>query len=78
MPLTPEEVEQLRRIHQLSQFGELPQSMQSLLDELRARDGQAVLIAPVLDIQILPQRTRDQALDNYDEYEEIPVVAEAR
>jgi hypothetical protein len=78
MPLTPAEVEQLRRIHELSLFGELPAQMQSLLDELRARDNHAELVAPILDIQIIPpQLGRDDALDNFDEYEQIPVAVEA-
>jgi hypothetical protein len=57
MPLTAEEVEQLRRIHELSSFGELPAHVQALLDELLARDTDAVLVAPVLDIQIIPAAT---------------------
>lgn len=69
MPLTADEVEQLRRIHVLSQFGELPASMQSLLEELRARDGGAELGAPALDVRIVPrQRSRDDAVDNLIDY----------
>jgi hypothetical protein len=60
MPLTAEEVEQLRRIHVLAQFGELPAPMQALLDELRARDTSGEIIAPNLDVQLIPrQLTRD-------------------
>lgn len=75
MPLTAEEVEQLRRIHELSLFGELPAHMQALLDELQARDCDAVLVAPVLDIQIIPQqRSHEDALDDEDEYEPLPAA----
>lgn len=65
MALTPDEVEQLRRLHVLSEFGDLPAQMQSLFDELRARDSSAEILAPTLDIQFFPpQRTLDDALDN--------------
>ena len=77
MPLTAEEVEQLRRIHELSLFGELPSQMQALLDELRARDSDAVHVAPVLDIQIMPRKQfRDEDFDDddYDDYEQIAVA----
>jgi hypothetical protein len=88
MPLTPDEVEQLRRIHVLSQFGELPEAMTALLEELRARDTGGEILAPTLDIQLIPQqRTRENALDDLlsisedDEYERaydaIPIVSEA-
>ncbi len=81
MPLTAEEVEQLRRIHQLAQFGELPATMQALFDELRARHADEELIAPNLDVQVIPrQRTREEALDDYDEldeYDDVPVAAAA-
>jgi hypothetical protein len=75
MPLTADEVEQLRRIHELSSFGELPSHMQALLDELLARDTDAVMIAPAIDLQIIPhQVSRDEALDDYDEYEPLPAA----
>jgi hypothetical protein len=65
MPLTPEEVEQLRRIHVLSQFGELPEPMQALLDELRARDSGGEILAPTVVIEFIPkQSTREDALEN--------------
>jgi hypothetical protein len=63
--LSPEEIEQLRRISWLSQFGELPVQMQELLEELRSRDDGSELVAPTLDIQVIPaQRIAEDALDN--------------
>jgi hypothetical protein len=65
MALTPEEVEQLRRLHVLSEFGELPAPMQSLFSELRARDTSIEILAPILDVQFVPrQRSLEDALDN--------------
>ena len=82
MPLTAEEVEQLRRIHVLAQFGELPAQMQALLEELRARDTGGEMIAPTLDVQVIPQPRDeldelDEEYADYDEYDDIPVVAAA-
>jgi hypothetical protein len=75
MSLTAEEVEQLRRIHQLSAFGELPEHMQALLDELLARDTDAILVAPVLDIQIIPQPLPgEDVLEDEDRYEPLPAA----
>lgn len=65
MALTPDEVEQLRRLHVLSEFGELPAPMQSLFDELRARDTSVEILAPIVDVQFVPrQRGLEDALDN--------------
>jgi hypothetical protein len=65
MALTPDEVEQLRRLHVLAEFGDLPAQMQSLFDELRARDTNTEILAPTLVVQFLPrQRSRDEAIDN--------------
>jgi hypothetical protein len=65
MPLTPEENQELRRIHELSEFGELPETMQSRFRELRARDEHLEIPKATLDIQLLPrQRSRDDALDD--------------
>jgi hypothetical protein len=73
MPLSAEEVEQLRRIHVLAQFGKLPAPMQALLDELRARNTGGEIIAPSVDVRLIPhQRTHEEMLD--DEYADLPLV----
>jgi hypothetical protein len=65
MALTPDEVEQLRRLHVLAEFGDLPVQMQSLFDELLARDTNTEILAPTLDVEFLPrQRTREDVIDN--------------
>jgi hypothetical protein len=65
MGLTPDENEELRRIHVLSQFGELPETMRARFTELRARDVNLEIPEPTLDIQWIPQqRGRDDAMDN--------------
>jgi hypothetical protein len=83
--LTPEENEELGRIHTLAQFGELPATMQQRYEELRARNEALVIPEPTLDIVWMPQqRTRADALDDLNrlyaqEVEEPtpkPVVAE--
>jgi hypothetical protein len=84
--LTPDENEELGRIHTLSQFGELPATMQQRYDELRARSETLIIPEPTLDIQWVPQQpTRDDAIDDVmglaadeadDEQAPEPVVAE--
>lgn len=65
MALTPHEDEELRRIHTLGRFGELPATMQSRYDELRSRIGHESIAEPTLDVHWLPvQCGRDDALDD--------------
>ena len=65
MGLTADEDEELRRIHVLSQFGELPETMRSRFSELRARDDRSDIPEPILDIQWVPQqRRRGDAVDS--------------
>ncbi|MBV9872215.1 MAG: hypothetical protein JO214_16515 [Frankiaceae bacterium] len=65
MALTPDETEELRRIHVLAQFGELPDPMQARYDELRERDDHLEIAEPTLDVQWMPvQRSRENALDD--------------
>jgi hypothetical protein len=65
MGLTADEDEELRRIHVLSQFGELPETMRSRFNELRARDDRSDIPEPILDIQWVPQqRRRGDAMDS--------------
>jgi hypothetical protein len=82
--LTPDENEELGRIHTLAQFGKLPTTMQQRFDELKARSETMIIPEPTLDIQWMPQqRTREEALDDLmalyaadDEPAPEPVVAE--
>jgi len=65
MALTPEETEELRRIHVLAQFGDLPMTMLSRYEELRNRDGQADIAEPTLDVEWMPaQPRREEAMDD--------------
>jgi hypothetical protein len=65
MALTPDETQELRRIHVLAQFGDLPDTMRSRYEELRGRDEQVEIAEPVLDVEWMPvQRTRDDSLDD--------------
>jgi hypothetical protein len=67
MPLSAEEVEQLRRLNVLSQFGELPAPIQALFDELLSRDT-GEMLAPTVDVQVIPQqRGSDDVVDDLDE-----------
>lgn len=75
--LTPDEVEELGRIHTLAQFGELPAATMQRYEELRARSDAAVVPEPTIDIQWMPlQRSRQDAIDDllglYDEDEDVP------
>jgi hypothetical protein len=65
MALTPNEDEELRRIHVLSRFGTLPDTMYARFSELRARDVHAEIPEPTLDVQWIPtQRNPDEAIDD--------------
>jgi hypothetical protein len=65
MALTPQEQEELSRIHVLSQFGDLPETMQSRFRELRDRDEALEIPEPTLDVVWIPaQRNRETAADN--------------
>jgi hypothetical protein len=65
MALTPDETEELRRIHVLGQFGELPVTMQARYEELRDRDDHLEIAEPTLDVEWMPvQRSRENALDD--------------
>jgi hypothetical protein len=65
MALTPDEHEELRRIHVLAQFGDLPDIMQARYRELRARDDSLDIPEPTLDVEWMPiQRNREEAADD--------------
>jgi hypothetical protein len=65
MALTPDETEELRRIHVLGQFGKLPATMQARYEELRNRDDHLEIAEPTLDVEWMPvQRSRENALDD--------------
>jgi hypothetical protein len=51
MALTPAEDHELRRIHGLGKFGELPDTMQARFRELRERDQRRGVREPELDVQ---------------------------
>jgi hypothetical protein len=66
MALTPDEHQELRRIHVLAQFGDLPEIMRARYQELRDRDEHLEIPEPTLDVEWMPvQPTRDEALDNF-------------
>jgi hypothetical protein len=49
LPLTPDEDEELRRIHVLAQYGELPEAMQERYRELRERDQRREIAEPSIE-----------------------------
>lgn len=61
MALTADEDQELRRIHVLAQFGDLPETMLARFRELRSRDRRQTIREPTVDIEVLPrQRTSEE------------------
>jgi hypothetical protein len=59
MPLTPDQDQDLRLIHGLGKFGELPAVMYARLRDLREHDQRRGVREPGLDVQWPTQRTLD-------------------
>jgi hypothetical protein len=75
MALTPDEDEELRRIHVLSQFGELPETMRARFRELRSRDTHLEIAEPTLDIVWVPrQQAPESELADLDDVDDLVLV----
>jgi hypothetical protein len=77
MSLSIDEVEQLRRLHVLAQFGELPPPMRALFEELRAHDRSTEILAPTVDVQLIPPQRRPADDLDADDLDRLVFMAEA-
>jgi hypothetical protein len=75
MALSPQEDEELRRIHTLAQFGALPDTMQARYSELCGSADQISIPEPTIDVTWTPANRRAHADDDITLYEDVDMAA---